>query len=330
VFPTEFAYARAATLAHAFELLEQARTEDAEAKLIAGGQSLLPLMKLRLAAPQLLIDIADIAGLKGITSNQSSTTIGATTTYRALTLDPGLALRYPAMTDALAVLADQQVRARGTIGGAVAHGDPAADLPAVLLALDATIEITARGGTPGVGTPGVGTPGVGTPGVGPPENRTRTVELDDFLLGIYETDLAEDEIVTAITIRNPAGPAQPGSAYEKFAHPASHLPIAGVCAAVTLENGSIASARVAVTGISPRPYRARDAERTLLSESPRTSRLIEQAASQVATGITPLSDHHASGPYRMHLAEVLTRRALTRAVARASGRVAPVRSAPSC
>jgi carbon-monoxide dehydrogenase medium subunit len=305
MFPAEFAYARAATLAHAFDLLEQAREEDAEAKLIAGGQSLLPLMKLRLAAPQILIDIADIADLKGITSNQTGTTIGATTTYRALTLDPGLALRHPAMADALAVLADQQVRARGTIGGAVAHGDPAADLPAVLLALDATVEITARGGT-------------------------RTVELDDFLLGIYETDLAEDEIVTAITIRDPAGPtlgpALPGSAYEKFAHPASHLPIAGVCAAVTLENGSIASARVAVTGISPRPYRARDAERTLLSESPRTSLLFEQAASAVATGITPLSDQHASGPYRVHLAEVLTRRALTRAVARASGRVGPVRS----
>jgi aerobic carbon-monoxide dehydrogenase medium subunit len=320
MFPAEFAYARAATLAHAFDLLEQAREEDAEAKLIAGGQSLLPLMKLRLAAPQILIDIADIADLKGITSNQTGTTIGATTTYRALTLDPGLALRHPAMTDALAVLADQQVRARGTIGGAVAHGDPAADLPAVLLALDATVEITARGGTRETGTRETGTR----------ETRARTVELDDFLLGIYETDLAEDEIVTAITIRDPAGPtlgpAQPGSAYEKFAHPASHLPIAGVCAAVTLENGSIASARVAVTGISPRPYRARDAERTLLSESPRTSLLIEQAASAVATGITPLSDHHASGPYRVHLAEVLTRRALTRAVARASGRVGPVRS----
>jgi aerobic carbon-monoxide dehydrogenase medium subunit len=298
VFPADFAYARAATLTHAFELLEQAREEDEEAKLIAGGQSLLPLMKLRLAAPQLLIDIADIADLKGITSNPTSTTIGSTTTYRALGQHKTLTGRYPALADALAVLADPQVRARGTVGGAVAHGDPAADLPAVLLALDATVEITARGGAQ--------------------HHSARATGLDDFLLGIYETELAEDEIVTAITIKHPVGPGSLGSAYEKFAHPASHLPIAGVCAAVTLENGGIAAARVAVTGISARPYRARHTERTLLSESPRDS-LIKQAASQVATGITPLSDHHASGPYRVHLAEVLARRALARAFARASG-----------
>jgi carbon-monoxide dehydrogenase medium subunit len=302
MFPAEFAYARAATLAHAFELLEQAREEDEEAKLIAGGQSLLPLMKLRLATPQLLIDIADIADLKGITSNRTTTTIGAITTYRALGQDESLTGRFPALADALAVLADQQVRARGTVGGAIAHGDPAADLPAVLLALDASVEITARGD--------------------PQHRRTRAADLDDFLLGIYETDLAEHEIVTAITIKHPAGPGSPGSAYEKFAHPASHLPIAGVCAAVTMENGGIASARVAVTGISARPYRARLTERTLLSESP-SNDLIERAASQAATGITPLSDHHASGPYRLHLAEVLTRRALTRALVRASGPPAP-------
>jgi len=317
MFPAEFAYARAATLAHAFELLERARESGEEAKLIAGGQSLLPLMKLRLAAPQLLIDIADIAGLKGIASNPTSTTIGSTTTYRTLGQHGGLTGRYPALADALAVLADQQVRARGTVGGAVAHGDPAADLPAVLLALDATVEITASGGTRGDNSRGDNSRGHGTRGHSAQQHGTRTTSLDDFLLGIYETDLADDEIVTAITINHPAAPGALGSAYEKFAHPASHLPIAGVCAAVTVEDGGITSARVAVTGISPRPYRARDAERTLLFASPHGS-LIEQAASHVATGITPLSDHHASGPYRLHLAEVLARRALTRALARAA------------
>lgn len=291
MFSADFAYARAATLADAFELLEQARAADEEAKVIAGGQSLLPLMKLRLAAPRLLIDIADIAGLAGIARNGSSTIIGPTTTYRALGQDRALAGRFPAIADALAVLADQQVRARGTVGGAVAHGDPAADLPAALLALDAVVEITASEGT-------------------------RTAALDDFLLGIYETDLAEGELVTAISVKDLEGPGTPGSAYEKFAHPASHLPVAGVCAAVTMDEGRIASAKVAVTGISSRPYRARHAERTLLCESPRDS-LIEQAASVVAAGITPLSDHFASGPYRRHLAEVLTRRALTRAISRA-------------
>ena len=291
MFPAEFAYVRAGSLTDALTLLEQAREEGEEAKLIAGGQSLLPLMKLRLAAPQVLIDIADIAALKGITVNGGAAVIGPATTYRALGQHRHLTGRYPAMADALAVLADQQVRARGTIGGAVAHGDPAADLPAVLLALDATVEITAKKGT-------------------------RAAALDDFLLGIYETDLAFDEIVTAITINDPGGPGALGSAYEKFAHPASHLPIAGVCAVVTVENGIIASARVAVTGISPRPYRAGQAERALVF-SPPGYQLIEQAASQVAAGITPLSDHHASGPYRLRLAEVLTRRALTRALARA-------------
>jgi carbon-monoxide dehydrogenase medium subunit len=311
VFPADFAYARAATLADAFELLEQARAEDEEAKLIAGGQSLLPLMKLRLATPQLLIDIADIASLKGIARNGSSTTIGSTTTYRALGQDRALAGRFTAMTDALAVLADQQVRARGTVGGAVAHGAPAADLPAVLLALDATVEITASGGAQGHSAQGHSAQGHGAQG-----HSTRTAALDDFLLGIYETDLAEGEIVTAITIKDHDGQGTLGSAYEKFAHPASHLPVAGVCAAVTMKTGRIASAKVAVTGISGRPYRARDSERALLSESPRDS-LIERAASAVATGIIPLSDHYAGGPYRVHLAEVLTRRALTRALARA-------------
>jgi len=302
MFPADFAYARAGSLADVFTLLAEARDAEEEAKLIAGGQSLLPLMKLRLAAPQVLIDIADIADLKGIAAKAGSTTIGATTTYRALGQDKDLTGRYPAMADALAVLADQQVRARGTVGGAVAHGDPAADLPAVLLALDATVEITARGDSQG--------------------HSTRAVTLDDFLLGIYETDLAEDEVVTAITIHDPAGPGtagsagSAGSAYEKFAHPASHLPIAGACAVVTVENGIIASAAVAVTGISPRPYRAGQVERAVVS-SPPGHHLIEQAASQVATGITPLSDHHASGAYRLHLAEVLTRRALSSALARA-------------
>jgi len=291
MFPADFAYARAASVDDALDLLAEAQVAGDEAKLIAGGQSLLPMMKLRLAAPQLLIDIADIEDLKGITIGEAPATVGALTTYRALQCDGDLTGRHPAMADALAVLADQQVRARGTVGGAVAHGDPAADLPAVLLALDAIVEITARGGT-------------------------RSTPLDDFLRGIFTTDLAEDEIVTAITIPEPARRGGHGEAYVKFAHPASHLPLAGVCAVVTVDNGIIASAQVAVTGVAGRPFRTPDVGRALVSRPPH-DRLIEQAASQVATGITPLSDQHASGPYRLHLAEVLTRRALSAAVRRA-------------
>jgi aerobic carbon-monoxide dehydrogenase medium subunit len=291
MFPADFDYTRAGSLADALDLLGQARTDGEEAKLLAGGQSLLPMMKLRLAVPQSLIDIGGLAELTGVTNGGADgTTIGAVTTYRALARDPHVAGRLPAMTDALAVLADPQVRARGTIGGAVAHGDPASDMPAVLLALDAQVVITARGGS-------------------------RTTPLDDFLLGVFATDLAEDEIVTAI--RLPPGAAA-GSAYEKFEQPASHLPLAGVCAVVTVENEVITSAKVAVTGVASRPFRARHSERTLIS-APATHDSIAAAAASVPDGVRPLSDQHATGPFRLHLAEVLTRRALTRAIARASG-----------
>src|SRR5215472_18355269 len=144
MFPADFAYARAGSLDHALDLLGQARADGEEAKLLAGGQSLLPLMKLRLATPQTLIDIGGLTELSGVASDASTTTIGALTTYRALQHDPHIAASFPAMTDALAVLADQQVRARGTIGGCVAHGDPAADLPAVLLALAASVTLTSQ------------------------------------------------------------------------------------------------------------------------------------------------------------------------------------------
>ncbi len=288
MFPADFAYARADSLEHALSLLKEAQADGEEAKLLAGGQSLLPMMKLRLAVPQTLIDIGGLTELQGVTRDTGGTTIKAITTYRARQHDPHIAAAFPAMTDALAVLADQQVRARGTVGGCVAHGDPAADLPAVLLALDAHLTLTSGNGT-------------------------RITPLDSFLQGIFATDLAEDEIVTAITL---PGDPPAGSAYEKFEQPASHLPLAGVCAAVTIENEVITSARVAVTGVAGRPFRALDTERTLAAVRP-TPDSIAAAAAAVAGGVRPLSDQHASGPFRLHLAEVLTRRALRRAVERA-------------
>lgn len=340
MFPADFAYARARSLDEAFDLLGEAATVGDEAKLIAGGQSLLPMMKLRLATPQVLIDIAGLPGLSGGGSSGSGAggyAIGALATYRQLGRDPLLvggltqdrdgsvpprrAPGIPAIADALAVLADPQVRARGTIGGAVAHGDPASDLPAVLLALDAEVVIAARTGE-------------------------RVAALDDFLRGIYTTDLADDEIITQIRI--PTDHAR-ASAYEKFPHPASHLPLAGVAvvltfrgAAVTepdgnatdLADGHIADAAIAVTGISPRPYRARAAERLLTGAHP-TPDVIAAAAARVTAAPTGqsaghdaagdgqvaiLGDQHASAPYRAHLAETLTRRALTRAIGRASAR----------
>lgn len=337
MFPADFAYARPRSLDEALDLLGEARDGAGDAKLIAGGQSLLPMMKLRLAAPQVLIDIADLDELRRSGWHGSSQTLGALTTYRQLARDPlingGLVARrddsvsprrapgVPAITDALAVLADPQVRARGTIGGAVAHGDPASDLPAVLLALDAKVVVAARPGG-------------------------RTVLLDDFLQGIYTTDLADDEIITQIRIPTDGARA---SAYEKFPHPASHLPLAGVAVVLTLNGGTltdtdgdaaeladgrIANAAIAVTGISPRPYRARETERLLVGAPP-TPDVIAAAAARVTAApkgrsagpgtagdgqVTLLGDQHAGAAYRAHLAEVLTRRALARALARAGAR----------
>jgi carbon-monoxide dehydrogenase medium subunit len=290
VFPADFTYVRATSVAHALTVLNH-EAGQVDIKVLAGGQSLLPMMKLRLAVPEVVLDIGGIRELAGVTSSGTKTVIGALTTYRALQYDPLITATFPAMTDALVVLADQQVRARGTIGGCVAHGDPASDLPAVLLALDATVTIAGPEGT-------------------------REAALDDFLTGIYSTDLAADEIVTAITV--PAGP--PGQAYEKFAQPASHLPLAGVCAVVEVKDEVITSAKVAVTGVASRAFRAVHTERAVASAQV-TPALLEEAAAQAGNGVRPLSDQHASGPYRLHLAEVMTARALERAVERAEGSI---------
>ena len=349
MFPADFSYARARCLDEAFDLLDEAAQAGQEAKLVAGGQSLLPMMKLRLAAPQVLIDIANLNELKtsgwygAAAGGHLSYSVGALGTYRELGRDrllngglipargnaaPRLADGIPAVTDALAVLADPQVRARGTIGGAVAHGDPAADLPAVLLALNAELTIASRKGRHEETRIGP----MPRPSRGTPSNiGEREITLDDFLQGIYTTDLAEDEIITHIRIRTPDARA---SAYEKFPHPASHLPLAGVCAVVRLRDGLIEGAEVAVTGISVRPYRARETER-LLRGAPPTPGAIAAAAAQVTAApaaaaaaaaaasagsdqVSLLGDHHASAPYRAHLAEVLTRRVLRRALERAA------------
>ena len=336
MFPADFSYARARSLDEALDLLDEAAAADEEAKLIAGGQSLLPMMKLRLAAPQVLIDIADLKELRGegwtAQGSGFNVLIGALTTYRQLAssrfYSEGLPAEHgghrgrvgivPAITDALSVLADPQVRARGTIGGAVAHGDPASDLPAVLLALNAAVTVVSRAGRHEQTQLPPGTAGSGALLDDIPNVGKREIPLDDFLQGIYTTDLAEDEILTHVRIRTPDAR---GSAYEKFPHPASHLPLAGVCAVVRLRNGLIEGAEVAVTGISPRPYRAREAER-LLTGAPPTQETLAAAAAQVTRlpggeQVSLLGDQHASAPYRAHLAEVLTRRALARAIARA-------------
>ena len=347
MFPADFAYAHARSLDEALDLLDEARDAGQEAKLIAGGQSLLPMMKLRLAVPEVLIDIGGLKELRtgGWTAAPGggfNVLLGALTTYRQLGRDrfygeghpvnhgeqEGRTGIVPAITDALAVLADPQVRARGTIGGAVAHGDPAADLPAVLLALNATVTVASRKGRheetvplrPGGYPPPLrpGHAGSGARLADRPNVGRREVPLEDFLQGIYTTDLAEDEVITHVRISSPDAR---GSAYEKFPHPASHLPLAGVCAVLRLADGRIDGAEVAVTGISPRPYRARETERMLAGADPVPDSLAAAAAqiTRLPDGseATLLGDQHASAPYRAHLAEVLARRTLGRALDRA-------------
>ena len=293
MFPVDFSYARATSLNDALARLGAEADAEADVKVLAGGQSLLPMMKLRLAAPELVIDIGGLAELKGATTESDGTAvIGALTTYRELQRDLRVTAAFPAIADALQVLADPQVRARGTVGGCVAHGDPAADLPAVLLALGAHVTIAGRDGI-------------------------RAVPLDGFLLDVYTTDLAPDELVTAITL--PPGPL--GQAYEKFEQPASHLPLAGVCAVAEVRDGVITSAKVAVTGVASRPFRSLVTERTVAG-LPLSAALPDVAAlgvveSLAEAGRTALGDQHASGPFRVHLAGVLARRALARAIDRA-------------
>jgi carbon-monoxide dehydrogenase medium subunit len=353
MFPAHFAYVRPRSLDEALDLLDEAHAEDQEAKLIAGGQSLLPMMKLRLAAPQVLIDIAALPELSrsgwmaSVAGGAFGGSFGALSTYRELgrsalltgglirgrneNVAPRRAEGIPAIKDVLEVLADPQVRARGTIGGAVAHGDPASDLPAVLLALNAWLTIAFRKGRHPETHLG---PSPRRTSTEPSNIGKREIALDDFLHGVYTTDLAEDEIITHVSISHQGGQA---SAYQKFPHPASHLPLAGVAVVLTfkggtyadeegrvtdLADGSIAHAAIAVTGISPRPYRAHAAE-ALLKDAFPTQETLAAAAALVTTEsvgttdrVSLLGDQHASADYRAHLAEVLTRRALAKAFAR--------------
>ncbi|MBV9447855.1 MAG: xanthine dehydrogenase family protein subunit M [Streptosporangiaceae bacterium] len=298
MYPAEFSYLRAGSVSEALDALADGESDD-DLKILAGGQSLLPMMKLRLATPSVLLDIGGLTSLAAV--DPEAGRVGALATYRSLQRDARLAGRFPAMADALSVLADPQVRARGTIGGAIAHGDPAADLPAVLLALDATLTVARSGGS-------------------------RTVALDDFLRGVFDTDLADDELITEVVIP----PAAAGQAYEKFEQSASHLPLAGVCAAVEVgAAGAITGARVAVTGVAGRVFRARAVEAALVGQEP-VDAVLDGAAAQVRDGAPrPLEDIHASGSFRLHLAEVLAQRALRRALMRAGESSLQVSVTPS-
>ena len=277
MYAANFDYVRPASIDEAIALL----TKHGEAaKVLAGGHSLIPAMKLRLAQPSVIVDIGRIAGLSYIRESGASIAIGATTTHDEIETSTLLRAKSPLVAETASHIGDVQVRNRGTIGGSLVHADPAADYPAAMLALDAEIDL-----------------------VGP--RGRRTVKASDFFVDLLQTATAADEILTEIRV-----PATAASvAYVKTEQKASGFALAGVAVVA-----SASGARVGVTGVAAKAYRADGVERTLGTQ--RTAEAIALAAAHAADGVEPLGDIHASPEYRAHLARINTKRALERALAR--------------
>lgn len=284
MFPAKFAYAAPTSLQDAVGLLA-----DPDAKVIAGGHSLLPLMKLRLAQPKLLVDIGRIADLKYVRMDGSTLAIGALATYRDIQTAPDVHRAAPVLAEAAHEVGDPQVRAKGTLAGALAHADPAGDLPAVVLALGGSVRA-----------------------VGP--NGERDLDLDGFFVDMLTTSLEEREIIREVRLN--AQPAGSGGAYIKFDQPASHYALTGVCAIVSVAGGKITAARLGVTGVGTKAYRPTAIEQALVGTA-LDEESLKAAVQSVADGIDVQGDIHASPEYRAHLARVLTRRAILKAAERA-------------
>jgi carbon-monoxide dehydrogenase medium subunit len=289
MIPSAFDYQRPTSLAEAVRLLAS-RTDDA--KVLAGGHSLVPMMKLRLANPALLIDIGRIPELSGIREQDGTLIIGACTTHYALESSSLVRQRCPLLAETAAAIGDVQVRNRGTIGGSIAHADPAADWPAAILALGAQIKLVHSGGE-------------------------RLVNATDFFVDLFTTAMEGREILTEIHV--PVASPRTGSAYLKVAQPASGFALTGVAAQVTLgANDTMQSVAVGVTGVYNVAYRAGATEQALQGQRA-TAEAITNAADRATEGAEALEDIHASADYRLHLARVYTKRALQRAVERARG-----------
>ena len=284
MIPAAFGYQRPSSLDEALRIIGS----DSGAKVLAGGQSLLPLLKLRLGAAETLVDIGRLSELKGVRQlSDGRLAVGALTTYRELLESP--ARHYGLLRDAVPGIGDLQVRNRGTVGGAIAHADPALELPACLLALDA--EVVARSAT-----------------------GERTIPIVEFFLGPFLTALRPDEILTEILLPGPRDDA--GSAYVSLEQTASGYALAGVAAVVFAGEGrSISAANVALTGVGDHAYRARAVE-AALAGSEGSAASIEAAAAHATDGVEVASDMHADSAYRTAMAAVYTRRAIEAALAR--------------
>ncbi|HXX29109.1 MAG TPA: xanthine dehydrogenase family protein subunit M [Myxococcaceae bacterium] len=288
MYPSPFEYHRAGSVQDAVALLGK---YGEDAKVIAGGHSLLPLMKLRLAQPKHLVDIRRIPGLNGIREDRGAIVIGAATPHAALEASALLRQRLPIVSEAAGLIGDAQVRNMGTVGGSLAHADPGADLPAVMLALGAELSVLGPKGT-------------------------RTVAVEDFFVDMMTTALAPSDVITEVRV--PFPPSGSGAAYEKFPHPASRYALAGVAALLTVAGGKVTAARVAITGLGTKASRAKAVEAAAVGKAPDAASL-GAAAERANDGLKLRSDAQLPEPYRRSLAVTFTRRALTAAAKRAGG-----------
>jgi carbon-monoxide dehydrogenase medium subunit len=278
MIPVQFDYLAPTSVEEALAALAE---HGDDAKVIAGGQSLLPVLRMRLNAPEVVIDIGGIVELRGIRDDGDALVIGAMTTHHDVLNDPLVKEHALLLTRAEHQLADAQIRHRGTFGGALAHADPAGDLGAPALALGAEFVIAGPGGT-------------------------RTVAADDFFVDLFETAIAEGELLTEIRVPKFTGW---GAHYEKFVRVAHQWPIVAVAAAVKVDGGTISEARVSLTNMGSTPIRARAVEEALVGQ-PATEEAVGTAAARATEGTNPPSDLNGAADYRSHLAQVLTRRAV--------------------
>ncbi|MDA9433798.1 FAD binding domain-containing protein [Bradyrhizobium sp. CCBAU 51627] len=279
MIPAAFDYVRASSLTQAIELL---RDNPDGAKLVAGGHTLLPALKLRLAAPELLIDIRSVAEIKGIEIGETHVKIGALTTHSELSASEPLNNVFPIFRETARLLADPQVRNRGTIGGSLANADPAADWPAVVLALGAQLEIVGATGR-------------------------RTVPAEDFFLDIFTTTLAPDEILASIQIPKPKTGTR--YAYRKIRHPASGFAVVGVAIAVRMLDGVVDEASIGITGATNHAFVGKEAAEFLTGKA-LTRDNIDEAARMLSENTECLSDRYAPAEYRANLVRVELGRAL--------------------
>ena len=287
MFPANFGYVAARTVEDALLLLTK---HGEEGKLLAGGHSLIPAMKLRLQSPQMLIDLGTVPGLRGVRADGNQLVIGALTVHADVASSDLVRKHVPGLAEAASLIGDVQVRNRGTIGGSVAHADPAADLPVILTALDAAFVVQSSSGN-------------------------RTIAVDEFFTDFYTTAISANEILTEIRVPIPG--ARSGTAYAKLPHPASGYVVVSAGVLVTRQaSGSCTAARVAIGGLGSGPCRAIATEIELQGK-PLTPQIIAAAAAKAAEETDPVEDSYASVEYKLHVATVYARMAIEAALERA-------------